>query len=114
VGALEDVDGGVVVFGEVADDFAVGAAAVVGVAEVVEGGEVGRAVGVGCAVNIDVHAMGEDGEVLRGRRELRLWGGIIVALRVGVSEEEGGEREGVEGIRQAHALLLEVRRRAAG
>ena len=37
VGALEDGDVGVVVVGEVADDFAVAATAVVGVAEVVEG-----------------------------------------------------------------------------
>ena len=40
VGALDDGDVGVVVVGEVADDFAVAATAVVGVAEVVEG--VGR------------------------------------------------------------------------
>ena len=36
--ALDDGDVGVVVVGEVADDFGVGAAAIVGVAEVVEGG----------------------------------------------------------------------------
>ena len=74
VRALEDGDGGVVVFGEVADDLALRAAAIVGVEEVVEGREVGRAVGVGSAVDVDVHAMGED--VLRGRRafgDLRGW-----------------------------------------
>ena len=38
VGTLEDGDGGVVVVCEIADDFAVAATAVVGVAEVVEGG----------------------------------------------------------------------------
>ena len=65
VGALEDGDVGVVVVGEVADDFAVAAAAVVGVAQVVEGGDVGWAVGVGRAVDVDIHAMGEDLEVLR-------------------------------------------------
>jgi hypothetical protein len=88
VGALQDGDVGVVVFGEVADDFAVAATAVVGVAEVVEGVGAGRAVGVGCAVNVDIHAMGEDrevvlrGRVLRGRRGLGLWRGRMGVLRV--------------------------------
>ena len=95
VGALEDGDGGVVVVGEIADDFAVAATAVVGIAEVVEGGAVGRAVGVGGSVDVDVHAAGEEGEVLRGRRELGLgvWRGGVL----GVEGEEGeGEREGEE------------------
>ena len=82
---MKDGEVGVVVVGEVADDFAVAATAVVGVAKVVEGGAVGRAVGVGCAVDVDIHAMGEEGEVLRGRRELGLGWGRIGALRV-----EGG------------------------
>ncbi len=96
MGALQDGDGGVVVFGEVADDFAVAATAVVGVAEVVEGGDVGWAVGVGCAIDVDVHAMREDRKVLRGRRELGLWWGRSGALRVkGTVEEQGsGEGEG--------------------
>ena len=96
VGALQDGDGGVVVFGEIADDFAVTAAAIVGVAEVVEGVGAGRAVGVGCTVDVDIHAMGEDGEVLRGRRELGLWWGRRLSLRAKRKpDEEGrGEREG--------------------
>jgi hypothetical protein len=95
VRALKDGGVGVVVVGEVTDDFAVRAAAVVGVAEVVESVGAGRAVGVGRAVDINVHAMSEDREVvLRGRRE---------ALRAdGKTEEEGeGEGQGAEGVRQA-------------
>ena len=90
VGALQDGEVGVVVVGEVADDFRVATAAVVGVAEFVEGGGAGRAIGVGSAVDIDVHAVEEEGEVLRGvvrgRRE---------ALRAGGGEEEqrGGQDE---------------------
>ena len=89
---MEDGDGGVVVFGEVADDFAVAATAVVGIAEVVEGVGAGRAVGVGCAIDVDIHAMGEECEVvLRGRRGLGLWRGRIVLLRAkSQTEEEGG------------------------
>jgi len=68
-GALEDGYVGVVVVGEIADDFAVAATAVVGVAQVVQGGDVGWAVGVGRAVYVYIHATGEDFEVLRGRRE---------------------------------------------
>lgn len=48
-------------------------------------GEPGWAVGVGCAVDVDVHAMGEEGEVLRGRRE---------ALRACGWGWAGGEGEG--------------------
>jgi hypothetical protein len=83
----------VVVVGEVADDFGVAATAVVGVAEVVECVGAGWAVGVGRAVDVDVHAMREKGEVLRGRRR---------ALRSGGWEQrkEGGEREGAEMQRQ--------------
>jgi len=93
VGALEDGDGGVVVFGEVADDFAVAATAIVSVAEVVEGVGAGRAVCVGRSVDVDIHAAGEDGEVvLRGRRE---------ALRKRGGEDEDGECEDAEGVRQA-------------
>jgi len=104
VGALEDGDGWVVVVGEVADDFAVAATAVVGVAEVVEGGERGWAVGVGGAVDVDVHAAGEEGEVVRGRvvrgvlrarREFGWWRGGALGLE-GWREEEGGESEGGE------------------
>ena len=58
VGALENGDVGVVVVGEIADDFAVAATAVAGVAEVVEGVGAAGAVGVGRAVDVDVHAMG--------------------------------------------------------
>ena len=103
-GILEDGNGGVVVVGEVADDFAVAAAAVVGVAEVVEGGERGWAVGVGGAVDVDVHAAGEEGEVVRGRvvrgvlrarREFGWWRGGALGLE-GWREEEGGESEGGE------------------
>ena len=96
VGALQDGEGGVVVFGEIADDFAVTAAAIVGVAEVVEGVGAGRPVGVGRTVDVDIHAMGEDGEVLRGRRELGLWWGRRLSLRAKRKpDEEGrGEREG--------------------
>jgi hypothetical protein len=75
VRALEDGDGGVIVLGEVADDFAVGAAAVVGVTVVVEGVGAGWAVGVGSAIDVNVHAMGEEGEVLRGRWALGGCGG---------------------------------------
>ena len=82
VGALEDGDLWVVVVGEIADDFAEAVAAEVGVAEVVEGMGAGGAIGVGCAVDVDVHAVGEDVEVvlvlrgvLRGRRELGLCAG---------------------------------------
>jgi hypothetical protein len=80
VGTLENGEVGVVVVGEVANDFAVAAAAVVGVAEVVEGVGAGRTVGVGRAVDVDIHAMGEDFEavlrgVLRGRRGMGLWAG---------------------------------------
>jgi hypothetical protein len=42
----------------------------VGVAEGVEGMRAGRAVGVGCAVDVDIHALREDLERLRGRRPL--------------------------------------------
>jgi len=61
---------GIVVVGEVADDFGAGAAAVVGVAELVEGMGAGWAVGVGGSVDVDVHAVGGEikgGMVLRGR-----------------------------------------------
>jgi hypothetical protein len=83
VGALDDGDGGVIVFGEIADDFTVGAAAIVGVAEVVEGVRAGWAGGVGCAIDVDVHAMGGEDEGGRGgrkkdrgerRREQNDWG----------------------------------------
>jgi hypothetical protein len=46
VGSLDDGEVGVVVVGEIADDFGVFAAAVVGVAELVEGMGAGGAVGV--------------------------------------------------------------------
>jgi len=108
VRALQDGDVGVVVVGEIADDFAVAAAAIVGVAEVVQGVGAGRAVGVGRAVYVDIHAVGEEGEVVRGRvlcrrRELGWWRGRCGALRgEGKRDKEGGsEREGAEGNRQA-------------
>ena len=95
VRALDDGDVGVVVVGEVADDCGVRAAAIVGVAEVVEGVRAGRAVGVGRTVDVDVHAMGED--VLRGRREV-LRTRVLRGRREG---EKEGEREGGEGFQQA-------------
>ena len=82
VRALEDGEIGVVVVGEVANDFAVAAAAVVGIAEVVEGVRTARAVGVGGSVDIDVHAMGEDLKVLRG---------VLLGRRgMGLGGDEGG------------------------
>ncbi len=90
VRSLEDGDVGMVVVGEIADDFAVPATAVVGVAEVIERGAVGRAVGVGGSVDVDIHAAGEEGEVGRG---LGLgWGGGGM-LSVAGRAEKGGERE---------------------
>jgi hypothetical protein len=94
VGALKDGDVGVVVVGEVADDFAVAASAVVGVAKVVEGVGAAGAVGVGSAVDVDIHAMREDVEVvLRGRR-----GGLRAYSD---AEEEGSGKEDL-----AHEVIL--------
>ena len=96
VRALEDGEVGVVVFGEVADDFAMTATAVVGVAEVVEGVGAARAVGVGSAVDVDVHAVGEDLKVLRGRREV----GLCAGEGCGQGESEGCLEERVgQGVR---------------
>lgn len=105
VRALEDGDVGMVVVGEVADDFTEGAAAITGVAELVEGVGAGRAVGVGRAVDVDIHAVGEDGEVvrgvLRGRRGFDgLWS-LCVRDCGGENGHEGGERESAKRMRQA-------------
>ena len=92
---LQDGDARVIVISKVAYDLSVAATAVVGIAELVQRVRARRAVGVGGAVDVDVHAAGEEGEVLRGRRELGLgvWRGGVL----GVEGEEGeGEREGEE------------------
>jgi hypothetical protein len=89
VGALRDGEVGVVVVGEIADDLGVFAAAVVGVAKLIEGTGAGRAVGVRGSVDIDIHAVGEEFEVLRGRREFLWWGHW--------NEREEGQRE-FEGV----------------
>jgi hypothetical protein len=59
VRALQDGDGWVAIFGEIADDGGVRVAAIVRVEVVVEGVGAGWAVGVGCAVDVDVHTMGQ-------------------------------------------------------
>jgi len=68
--------------------------------------EVGRAVGVGGTVDVDVHAVGEEGEVVRrGRRACGLRGG---------ESEGGGKGEVKEGVGHGSGLAswLDVRRRS--
>ena len=110
VRALNDGDVGVVVVGEVADDFAVAATAVVGVAEVVEGVGAAGAVGVGSAVDVDVHAAGQEVKVgLRGVRRGALCGVLRGRGEVGLCAGEGkggGKREMEEEVWQEGWLSL--------